>query len=294
MEIEAVPKPKIASPSSKSFLLRRNLISGAAVTLGVSALAGGSSAAPLSDALPINMAVGASLSPAEWFPSSPSPRDRLQLIVAVDQSCDQPRLSHFQLRELLVAATTEASWREGRLSMAGFRADAIRTLGFESVSFRSTFTQPEIVRRDLKRQRDAVRIDSLVRHVESARRGRCATDMFETLRAVQQQAAIARGRPALVVFLSNGLVTARGIDFCQAQPHPSLLISNLRRERLIFSLGSSRVIFVGLGRTAEADCVGTRKLNFLYSFWKAYAKAGSFQISFLSDTSALLDHWRSR
>jgi hypothetical protein len=278
--------------SSKSELRKSGVC--AAVTALAAVLAGVSSAASVEEFAPTSRAPAASFRSPVWFPSSPSPRDRAHVILAIDQSCDQPRSSRSQLRALLTAALTETAWREGRLAVAGFRADAIRTLGFDSVSFRSKFTQPEIVLRDLKRQRDAVRIDSLVRHVESARRGRCATDLFEVLRAIQEQSRISPGRPVLVVLLTNGIVAARGFDFCQAQPKPSRLVSSLRRQGLVFSLRGARVVFLGLGRTAEEDCVGSRKLDFLTDFWNAYAVASSFQVRFLSDPAALLDYWRSR
>jgi hypothetical protein len=228
-----------------------------------------------------------------WYPASPSPRDGLQLFVLQDVSCDQA-LSRSDLSALVQAAVTESSWREGRIAVAGFRGDAIRNLGFESVVFHSSYTRPVPVLRDLKRQRDHADLGALVRHVERARRGPCETDSFEVWRAVHDELAVARSLPVLVAIVSNGIVAARGMDFCRAQPNPAALVHELQHEGRVFRLSGVRIVWIGLGVTATEDCVGSRKLSFLREFWSLYADASGADIAFLRNENTLRAYWRGR
>jgi len=148
--------------------------------------------------------------PVSWFPSAPSPRDKLVLLLTVDTSCDETNLPDPVLEALVYATVTHSAWREGTFGLAPVRNNALRLLNFMYAEFISDKTSDEAVRRDLRHQRDDAPIAELVRHIRNGRRGPCRTDLLEMFKQVQRTLS-SRGvgnRPVTVVAVGNGLITA--------------------------------------------------------------------------------------
>lgn len=229
--------------------------------------------------------------PGGWFPSGASPRDGLIFLLVVDKSCDETSFARAELKELVFAAATTAAWHEGDFGVAGMRNNSIVELEFDFAIFRSSKESDEAVRRDLWRQRNNVPIDRFVRHIEGAARGPCRTDGLEGLKQVQAELS-SRGagtRPVLVAMVSNGVVVARGVNFRKPQPEPKLLVRQLQAAGLVARLPKVRLIFAGIGRTWG---IGSKKQNWLNSFWRQYAEAAGAHPFLVRSADALITRIR--